>query len=322
MIDPVIDQLLRIVQRDPTPASFTSSYWREYAAQNTVRMDRDRLVLEGFGIGNVSRPRLRGRLLYQLERLSYSAVTAKLPDYPSTWRTTARLARSLGYGLTFDVWKSAVIVALLTDHWRRARLSPRTFAIIGDGYGFLGALIRRVLPGLRMYCIDLPKTLVFQATTHQRADRKITMSFLGEPHGTEGDAPADLTLVLPQAIDRVSDAIDCAVNVASMQEMNALTIQAYFTFLRWRSHAHSRFYCVNRVEKVLPGGEVSRFAEYPWQAGDEIFLDGPCPYYRYNLSRRMTPDGARLPGIRLPFTTYFKTHWHRLVRLASAGAAA
>ena len=317
MIDPVIEQLLQAVEHDPAPARYTSSYWRQYTAQNTARMEDGRLVLRGFGIGDVGQPRLHGRCLHQLERLSYRRVTLRFQAYPVVWRMTKRLARDLGYGLTFDVWKSAVILALLVDHWKAARLSPKTFAMIGDGYGFLGALIRQALPGIRMCCIDLPTMLVFQATTHHRADPKAILTFRSEGKGADEPSAADVILVLPQAIERIPGPIDCAINVASMQEMNPLTIHTYFAFLRRRSGPQSRFYCLNRQRKVLPGGEVSSFSEYPWQEDDETFVDGACPFYTHFFSQYHASNGPRRLGLRVPFVNYFDgLHLHRLVRLA------
>lgn len=310
---PVIDALLDVVERDPFPEGYTSSYWHEYGAKNTVGRQDGRLILQPYGIGTVERPGLRGRAMHWCERLSYWPLTARLRDYPSVWQTTKQLARDLSCGLTFDVWKFSVILWILVDHWRAHQLSPRTFAMIGDGHGFLGALIRRYLPGVRLYCIDLPKTLVFQAHLHERAGRGATMAVL-----STGSAPgADVTFVLPQDVERIAEPIDCAINIASMQEMNAATIRAYFAFLRRRSTPHSRFYCANRVEKVLPGGEMARFHEYPWHEDDDVFLDGPCPYYRHFLSPERARNGPTVFGRRVPLVNYFDgIHRHRLVRLA------
>ena len=84
--------------------------------------------------------------------------------------------------------------------------------------------------------------------------------------------------VAPQHAELIPEKIDCAFNIASMGEMSEFSISAYFTFLRRRSSMNSRFYCVNRSEKQLPGGEVTRFADYPWNEDDMVFIDGPCPY--------------------------------------------
>lgn len=315
-MNPVIESLLEVIEKDPYPAGYTSSYWQEYGAKNIVERGRVSPITQGYGIGEVSRPGVRGRALHVLERLSYWQLTAGLRHYLSVWHAAKGLAHDLSFGLTFDVWKYAVTLTVLADHWSMHGLSPRTFALIGDGYGFLGALIRRYLTGSRMYCIDLPKTLVFQAKTHEMADRRASLSVLS----TDGVGGADVVFVLPQDVERITDDIDCAINIASMQEMNEFSIMSYFSFLRRRSTPRSRFYCVNRLRKELPGGEVSAFNNYPWHSDDEIFIDGICPYYARFFGGHTLPNGPRLLGVRVPCINYFDgVHMHRLVRLAPLG---
>jgi hypothetical protein len=130
----------------------------------------------------------------------------------------------------------------------------------------------------------------------------------------------DVNLVVPQALERISDRIDCAINIASMQEMNSYSIAAYFSFLRKRSGHHSRFYCVNRERKVLPGGEVASFDQYPWHDDDTIFVDEQCPYYTHFFGLRTRSEGPKLFGMRVPFINYFDgPHRHRLAKLSEAG---
>lgn len=309
----VIESLLEVVDHDPYPVGHTSLYWRLEGEQITVARRGQDVLLRGFGRGTGGRQNTAWRAAHALERFSYRQVTASLRAYPRLWTLTRQLARDLLLGVTFDVWKCAVILAVLADHWEAYQLSPRTFAMIGDGNGFLGTLIRRAVPQARVYCIDLPKALVFQAFTHKAADGQASMARLGQ----SAEVGADVVFVLPQEIERVVEAIDCAVNIASMQEMSCGSIAGYFTWLRRRSQGHSRFYCVNREEKALPGGEVARFADYSWRPNDEVFLDGACPYYTHYLSRSMRPHGPALLGLRMPFINYFDGPMkHRLVRLA------
>lgn len=315
-MNPAIESLLRIVEADPLPAAHTSSYWQRYGRETVVERRDNGLFLRGSGFGYVYARHPALRLLNSFMRMSYRSVTVLLPRYPAVWGVTKRLARDLSFGLTFDVWKSSVVLALLLEHWTDCQLSPRTFAMIGDGYGFLSALIRHSIPVTRMYCIDLPKTLVFQARTHEAADGEATMSVLS----AQGGGGTDVIFVPPQDLELISDGIDCAINIASMQEMNKLSIESYFTFLRRRSTPHSRFYCVNRLRKELPGGEITSFLDYPWQTDDEIFIDGVCPYYSRFFAPHTSPNGPRLFGLRIPFVNYFDgVHLHRLVRLARQG---
>lgn len=309
----VIDTLVDIVEKDPYPAEFTSSYWQDYGRSNIVKREGGDVRLRDYGIGSVRGSWIAGHTLHALERFSYRWVSAAYRSYPYTWKLTRNLARDLGFGLTYDIWKFALVLALLKDHWSMHALSPRTFAVIGDGHGFWGALIRRHLKNVRVYCIDIPKTLVFQARNHGMADPNAKLAVMSH----DGEDTADVIFVPPQDVMQIEETIDCAVNIASMQEMNAFTINHYFSFLRQRSSSQSRFYCVNRVEKTLPGGEIARFSEFPWRKDDEIFIDGICPYYHHFLARQTYPRGPRLLGMRIPFVNYFDgDHMHRLVRLA------
>jgi hypothetical protein len=311
-VNPVIEELLQLVENDPLPVADTSSHWQFHGANTTVERRGDDLILRPSGLGSTATGSRLGRLAQRVERLSLRPATARLRSYAAIWKTAQRLAQDLGVGLTFDMWKQTVALAILHDHWEAQGLSPKTFALIGDGHGFLGALIRRHLPESRIYCIDLPKILVFQASTQNLADPDATLSIMT----TKAAAPTAITFVLPQAIEVIADQIDCAVNIASMQEMNYSSIASYFTFLRRRSTQDSRFYCVNRLRKELPGGEVTNFTEYPWLQGDETFIDGRCPYYAHSIGRTL-PKGPRILGVRVPFINHHDgPHMHRLVHLA------
>lgn len=312
-MNPVIEELLQIVEKDPLPAADTSSHWQLYGRDTTVERRGDELVLIGSGFGSIRVGGRVGRAARLFERLTYWPVITRLRSHRSVWKTTRRLADDLSVDLTFDVWRQSVVLGVLADHWTAYDLSPRTFALIGDGHGFLGALIRRQFPQSRVYCIDLPKMLVFQARTHELAERSASMSMMS----TNSVRPTAITFVLPKDVEVISDQIDCAVSMASMQEMNDHSIASYFKFLRQRSTPSSRFYCVNRLRKELPGGEVTNFEDYPWQEDDEVFIDGPCPYYTHYVSRT-EPKGPRVLGVRVPFVNHFDgTIMHRLVHLAA-----
>jgi len=244
----VIEELLQIVEKDPLPAADTSSHWEILGNETTVGRSGDDLVLSGSGFGAMKVGGRLGSAARLLERLTYSLVTMRLKNYKSSFKTTKRLASDLTADLTYDIWRQSVALSVLRDHWGNHNLSPKTFAVIGDGHGFLGALIRRQFPESRVYLIDLPKMLVFQAHTQEQAGFGGSMSVM-----SPGSTPTETTFVLPENIDLISDRIDCAINIASMQEMTNRSISQYFEFLRSRTSPNSRFYCVNRLHKELPG---------------------------------------------------------------------
>lgn len=229
-------------------------------------------------------------------RHSYRSFTKSIQSYPETWRFAKKLAQDAGFGLTYDVWKQAVALSILRDHWEDYSLHPKVFVMIGDGYGFLGALIRRVVSG-RIYSIDLPAILPFQAETYMRVDPDARLSLSGD---------GDVVFLTPDDLEVVGGVVDCAVNIASMGEMKLTSIQSYFDFLRARSTATSRFYCVNREHKLLPGGEETFFDRYPWSASDEIYIDGYCGYY----------TRAWNSSFRRPFLKLDGSIRHRLLNLS------
>ena len=315
-MNPVIESLLEIADQDPLPVAHTSSHWQHHGGETIVQRQGDQLLLRSSGFTAHSKTGLLGKLLYGLERLSYTTVTNRLRSYPSVWHEAKKLARDLRVDLTRHEWSNAVVLAFIVDHLNDFNLSPKTFALIGDGEGFFGALLYRYFrqSKIRIYSIDLPRILVFQACTYEKSDPRITLAVL--PSNSQSGA-TEVTFVHPNHIEQIPGEIDCAVNVVSMQEMNSFSIESYFTFLRQRSTSRSRFYCVNRLRKEMPKGEISDFFEYPWRTDDQVFIDGSCPYFTHFFEWHTYPEGPRFLGIRVPLLNYFSgPSWHRLVRLA------
>lgn len=318
-MNPVIEHLIEVAERDPLPAQHTSSHWLEYGRKVVVERREGKIHLVGAGFPAFSSQSFLLNFLMRLERECYRKVTGALRSHPFVWEETKKLARDVGVGLTRHEWSSAVVLSILMDHFEQASLAPRTFALIGDGDGFLGALILRCFPDqdVTLYSFDLPRPLVFQACMHERASGATTPVLCLSSGGVIGrQAGRQVCLVHPEALEQVSAGIDCAIAVVSMQEMTEYSRAAYFSFLRRRSGPDSRFYVVDRVEKRLRGGELSKFFEYPWMDEDQLFIDESCPYFRHFLDLHMYPNGPRFLGLRIPFINYYDGEtWHRLVHL-------
>lgn len=309
--------LLEAARTDPLPDRHTSSHWKHYGQQVVAQELNDDLRLDAAGFSAIAPSSRFQRMLNALEHLSYRPVTARYLSFPLIWSAAKELARRLGGDADFGVFKSAAALSLLTKHWREQSLQPKTFALIGDGFGFLSALIRKLRPDAVLFNIDLPKMLVFQARTLEQADPGASTGVL-----RPGDAwtKRQITFASPDAIDGIPGPIDCAINIASMQEMHPDSVRGYFEFLRRRSGPGSRFYCLNRVRKEMPGGEISELSHYPWKDSDQVFLDEICPFYRYFLASQTCRQGPMIAGRRLPFVNYFDgPHAHRLVHLSPGG---
>ncbi len=319
MSAPVFDQLVQWALEDPLPEKHTSSHWLEYGNRIQYQKEGNQVVSVGGRVESIYKPHPIWELFQWLDRISYRKVTARYRSFPEVWRQARRLIRDLNGRPTFNLFKSAVALSVLRDHWAEHRLSPKRIVIIGDGYGFLGSLIRRVVPDIQMVLIDLPKMLVLQCQTQRAADPPVSLGLLfpaGREVLSDGCKP-QLWFAHPSEIERIPGPVDCAINIASMQEMRDPSVAAYFSFLRRRSGLNSRFYCVNRVRRELPGGEVTFIERYPWSRKDTLFINEVCPYLTHFFSPFTLENGPRRLGIRVPFLNHFDGETiHKLVRLA------
>ena len=159
----------------------------------------------------------------------------------------------------------------------------KTVCVIGDGYGYMTSLLKLVSPALKVICVNLGRTLLFDTYYIQKvlADEQVGL-IISEENKREIFAQNSILFMEAERYELLKGIpIDLFINIASMQEMDNLVIQNYFRYMRTSSSATKYFYCCNRVEKKLPDGEVTRFAEYPWGNNDHlILLDELCPWYQ------------------------------------------
>jgi len=155
-----------------------------------------------------------------------------------------------------------------------------SICIIGDGYGFMGSLIKEINPEAHLIYVNLSRNLGFDALG-------FSMCF---PHGpaclfsqnaklSRWNVSQTIFLTAENYAELSQRPISLFINVASMQEMHPEIIKKYFEFMR-RSAVDTFFYCLNREQKILPGSEVVCFDEYPWGEA-EVFFDERCPFYQY-----------------------------------------
>lgn len=288
-----------------------SSHWRAYAPKSTVTVGEDGVPRDAVGVGfgdmNVRRPAnaLFTSVAAVLHGMSHPARRRVLPAIAATRQASARA------GLVFnqDALRQALTFALLREHLEREQV--RRIMMIGDGYGLLGAVLAAWRPSAQVIFVDLGRSLLFQVMTCGRVFPSATHALVGT---NDDDAVVRSRFVYCPA-DKVAglklEPVDLAINIASMQEMTAETIDGYFTLLR---KAPTRwFYCCNRDRKVMPGGEVAEFARYPWHEDDVHVVDGPCPWHQWFVAPRRAA-GAVPVSLRTP---YDGPHFHRLTRLAT-----
>ena len=314
----ILDALLGTYYQSDAPEAGASSHWRHYSPQSQAVQDLDgRLVgLVGVGFGQATWSGSGDRAL---DQLCIAAHLVQLGHRRRIFSFLGRLrtvCRAMGTDPTMDAFRQACTLELLDRHVPHASRQRLRLVIIGDGQGALAALAKSLWPRARITLIDLGRTLLFQALHCQKAYPQSRHVLVTEnaPHMVNADfvyCAADQVTALE------GETFDLAVNVASMQEMTATTVAEYFAFLRRRLSPAGLFYCCNRQRKVLPDGEVSSFAHYPWNVRDRVLVDGPCPWHQYFVSPSRTAPKLTIGGVPVPlFRRYDGPHVHRLAALA------
>jgi len=307
------------LKEEPLQNKFVSSHWESYSEKFDVQIDKkaDYIYissLSGHGFGNLTTKDPFRKLLDYLCNLSY---LMRMPQRTKLMRLmfpARRVCKSMGVYFSFDCFKQVCALELIMRNMENKIKDKRlNFLIIGDGYGFLSSLVKSVIPNSTIVLVDIGKTLLFQAIYCQKAHPNC--SHFGDD-GKYAPESVDFLYCPTEDIEKLNFTFDVAINIASMQEMNAFTVERYFQFMRQNCNKDNFFYCCNRELKIMPGGEVSEFRKYPWKPEDRHLVDEYCPWYKYFLAYRKTKYGPRLLGIRIPLINYFNGPvMHRLTVL-------
>jgi len=294
-------------------APLLSSHWEYFSRQFAVEIDETGrpCALRGAGFGALEARRTPIEwLLSVVVMASQLALTPNRGDIVRLVRPALRVCRAARLHFSFQAFRQVADLSVIVRHLSTIIRTTRPLIIIniGDGYGFLSALIKRVLPEARLVLVDLGKTLLFQAVTCQAVHPTSTHHVVlpaqlsNQPDWMASEfiyCPAEYLEELDQFV------FDIGINIASMQEMNTATIERYFSFLRRHLRPDSNlFYCVNREVKDLRGGERTVFDAYPWSPRDRHLVDGYVPWRnRFAIlpaSVRSRKLGAYLPLVNSP----------------------
>lgn len=296
-----------------------SSHWLQFSRHFDVKLDENGAIesLRGEGFGDLMVVNPISKAFVALGNAVHFFRLPRKVGFLKLLPAALRVTRRMGAYFSFDCLKQVYALDLILQHRSRIKSDPVNVVIIGDGYGFLSALVREVVPNARLLLIDIGKTLLFQAhylgLVHPRASHALV--------GSAEAANADFVYCPADRVDAVEGRFDLAINIASMQEMSEETVASYFSFLRRRLTRKNLFYCCNRERKTLPGGEDLRFFAYPWSDRDGHIVEERCPWYGFFISARTGASGPRFLGLRIPFINYFDgPFFHRLTVIETAAA--
>jgi len=304
-----------------SPEHMVSSHWRRLHKSFEVTFDGGEIVaLRGSGFGYAHKMTMAGKLFSWATIISYFGALNRRRELIDLLKKGVSLADRMGVPFSYNCFRQICTFGLLSRKFNFC--GGERILIIGDGFGFLSAFIKEMLPEAKITLIDLGKTLLFQvyycSRAHPKAGHLLPFDVRTEKPNPEVMnasfvyCPAEYMKVLKDF------KYDIAINIASFQEMNSETVSKYFDFMRGSLKKDNLFYCCNRIEKIMVGGEVSRFFSYPWQKEDIYLVNEYCPWHRHFLSPQLSTRGPKLRGVRIPFVNYFDGPvFHRLTVLST-----
>jgi len=293
-----------------------SSHWAEFSRQfNAQRSEGGTGCLKGYGFGDLEKGGLANRLFASASTslLGLAHRNLELADEVSLCKS---IVAKMELSFSQDAFRQSCTLHLIKGF---VGSGCEEIVIIGDGYGVLAALLHYTFPKARITLIDLGAVLFFQAVGLARVFPDESFALRASDTVIGDEAAGMLRFVPAESIPTTClnfGYLGLAVNIASMQEMNPEIVAGYFHLLRQNNA--QLFYCCNRLEKILPDGQVSALPSYPWLTEDEHLIDEPCPWHQWFVG--LPPIGAanhKWGSLPLPFLhKYDGTHWHRLTRLA------
>jgi len=284
----------------------TSSHWKRYGEKTKVLKTEQSYKLQGYGFGNRQRRNVLNIIRNIPTRLMFSKILRDNNANHKTINTVNKLLKHWNIIFGFSHLKNLLSYDLINSYGLFNQ--PGYICIIGDGYGFLGTLIKNLLPKAKIIFVNLGRQLLFDIYYFSKIFPEIDLLLLEKYEDQNTVMDHSIIFLEAEQYELLNKLpISLFINIASMQEMDMSVIQKYFEYMR-TSTVESYFYCCNREEKTYPDGNVIRFLDYPWNEDERIIIHEPCTWYQ------------KLPVNRPPFWIDFDgVHLHRLIQLNTQG---
>ncbi|MBO1224074.1 MAG: putative sugar O-methyltransferase [Candidatus Scalindua sediminis] len=279
----------RYYKRFTRHSEVTSSFWRS-VGWHKVEMRNGCWSAQGVGFGRYLPANVRRRVLFLPIRLQLFLLLKRLRCPSYLIDKGRRLANKGEFLFDYDfvrqvlslheILKQLGVKTLDDKHYPLSSQGIKVACVIGDGYGYLSALLRVVDSGIKVISVNLGRTLFFDVLYSQKYLPMQNTVLLRKEDNNKLELLAKHNLVFCEAENyHILEGmpIDLFINIVSMQEMDPPVIEKYFDYITSSTSSSVYFYCCNRLEKELPDGMVTRFMEYPWK-DCIVLLDELCPW--------------------------------------------
>ncbi len=283
-------------------SKMVSSHWQEYGKKTNISFDKHfkKATLQAEGFDDFRERNLLNLLLnipisLFLQRKLFKRLSNELIN------AVKELVKLQKRTISFNCIKNALCI----DSIEKANidLKRKKIAIIGDGNGFMGLLIKKLYPSTKIIQINLAKVLLFDYLFTSIAVTEEKLNFACTK--TDYNLDSDYNFIPAETIFSMAlEDVDFFINIASMQEMNNDVVKNYLSLIRSQKKSNVGFYCCNRERKILPDGVISVFDEYGWLKSDKVLFDEICNWY------------SEFPISRPPFVMKFDgIHKHKLIEI-------
>jgi hypothetical protein len=213
-------------------------------------------------------------------------------EFKTILKSANRVHKARDTSLKLGTLRQVLSLAFLQQHHVFEQLVD-PILVIGDGFGIMTSLLLSYLAKfkIKVVTVNLTQNLWIDAVFIKKSIPSANICLVKNAEAYNKalkDSEVNVICIQADNSQLISNAtIGLAINIASMQEMNPSVITEYFDFIRATPNQKTYFYCVNRIEKTLPDGIVSKFSNYPWHQDDQIIVDELCPWhqYYYNFGR-------------------------------------
>ncbi len=258
----------KLVEFDSTEDQTLSSHWQKFYTYIKIELlyksNKPVFEVEEWGLAEIKTITISSLLLnLKVVILNFYLLIKFKCSLKIIW-AVCTISIKTNRLINFDMVKHAILLSKVKNY-----ITHSKFVVVGDGFGFLGTLLKRLYPRSEIIFINLPKNLFLDFLFFTKAI-SLTEQNLGSPSNP----------ILVKAADLNSLEIGNALffNVASFSEMKPNQIDSYLSLIK---NSESTLITLNRNAKVHPDGSVIELEKFYIKYFTSIeFEENPCNFYQ------------------------------------------
>ena len=208
----------------------TSSHWKGYGAKTAVTRRNQQFDINAYGISSFEEKSILRSIRYLTIDFLLSGLLKKHNARKKTIACAKSITSQHNVYFHFDHAKHILSFDLIDSY----DLFHNGFiCIIGDGHGFVGTLIRKMLPEANIIFINLGRNLLIDAILFSRIFPDVKPIHLQKQEDLGLIDSSSVVFLEAEHCELMKKLpIGLFINIASMQEMDLFMIKKYFPSLK------------------------------------------------------------------------------------------